>query len=240
MKKVALILLLCCFLTGISFSQSKPDANEDASGFWQITNTRLLPVYGPLAEYIVNKYNLAEKASIGIDLGSGPGNLIIELCRRTKQMFWINADINPAFFPLFLDSAKKNLLEKRVDTVFADAQALPFKDNYADIIVSRGSFQFWKDKRLAFSEIYRVLKTGGIAFIGRGFSENLPVEIAKNIRERTDGGPRYDVVGTAEELRQIMKILSINEYKIQMPKPPDSEGINYGIWLEFYKSGNSK
>jgi len=136
--------------------------------------------------------------------------------------------------------AKKNHLEKRVDTVFADAQALPFKDNYADIIVSRGSFQFWKDKRLAFSEIYRVLKTGGIAFIGRGFSENLPVEIAKNIQERTDGGPMYDVAGTAEELRQIMKILSINEYKIQMPKPHDSEGINYGIWLEFYKSGNSK
>lgn len=127
-----------------------------------------------------------------------------------------------------------------MDTVFADAQALPFKDNYADIIVSRGSFQFWKDKRLAFSEIYRVLKTGGIAFIGRGFSENLPVEIAKNIREQTDGGPRYDVAGTAEELRQIMKILSINEYKIQMPKPPGSEGINYGIWLEFYKSSNSK
>ena len=60
---------------------------------------------------------------------------------------------------------------------------LPFEDNYAEIITSRGSFQFWKNKQLAFSEIYRVLKPGGVAFIGRGFSENLSIETARKIRQ---------------------------------------------------------
>ena len=54
----------------------------------------LAPVYSPLAEQIVNDFELREKRGIGIDLGSGPGDLIIELCKRTKWMHWVNADIN--------------------------------------------------------------------------------------------------------------------------------------------------
>ena len=34
----------------------------------------------------------------------------------------------------------------------------------------------------AFSEIYRVIKLGAVAYIGRGFSRDLPVETAKKIR----------------------------------------------------------
>lgn len=151
-------------------------------------------------------------------------------------MHWINADINPHFFPLFFKAAEDAKVENRISAVFADAQALPFRDNYADIIVSRGSFHLWKDKLQAFSEIYRVIKPGGIAFIGQGFSENLPVDIAKKVRAKQGGGPRYDIAKTAAEMREIMKVLGIKEYRIRFPKPPGSEGVNYGIWLEFHKS----
>jgi len=125
----------------------------------------------------------------------------------------------------------------------ADAQYLPFRDNYADVIVSRGSFQFWDDKQKAFSEIYRVLKPGGIAYIGRGFSDNLPVDIARKIRARQkESGriPQYDVSETAQELEYIMKSLGIKEYVIFIPKPTDGEGINFGIWLEFRKQNPLK
>ncbi len=41
----------------------------------------LKPVYAPLAKQIVADYNLVGQSSgIGIDLGSGPGQLIFELC----------------------------------------------------------------------------------------------------------------------------------------------------------------
>ena len=49
------------------------------------------------------------------------------------------------------------------------------------------------------------LKFWGVAFIGRGFSENLPVEIARKVRAKQNGGPKYDVAKTAAELREIMK-----------------------------------
>ena len=83
-------------------------------------------------------------------------------------MHWVNADIDPRVFPGFLQKAQEAGFRGRVSAILADAHALPFHDGFAEIVVSRGSFPFWNDKRKAFSEIYRVLRPGGVAFIGRG------------------------------------------------------------------------
>ena len=197
---------------------------------------RLAPVYAPLAEQIVKDFDLAGKKGVGIDLGSGPGTLIIELCERT-QLHWINADINPHFFPHFFEQSEKAGFGGRVSAVLADACALPFRDNYADIITSRGSLQFWPDQTQAFREICRVLKPGGAAFIGRGFSRDLPVETARKIR--ASGRLKYDVEKTADDLHRIMDVLKIKDYRVYRPKPPGAEDINYGVWVEFHKPDGS-
>ncbi|MEA3421567.1 MAG: class I SAM-dependent methyltransferase [Acidobacteriota bacterium] len=240
----SIVVLLCWGIVGqffLAMILSMPSADihsrEEALKFWHVATTILMPVYGPLADQIVSEFQLADKKGIGIDIGSGPGTLIIEICKRAKQIYWINADINPYFFPLFFDAAKEAGVGHHVSAILADAHALPFRNDYADIIVSRGSFHFWTDKRLAISEVYRVLKPGGIAFIGRGFSNNLPVETARKIRAKQNGGPKYDLNKAAAELREIMKTLGIKEYRIRIPKPPGSEDVNYGIWLEFRKTG---
>lgn len=240
-----MFILLCWCIAG-RFCLAEPllapspeiHTSEYAERFTHTANTVLAPVYAPLAEQIASEYQLADKEGIGIDLGSGSGNLIVELCKRTRKMHWVNADINPFFFPFFYKAAEEAEVGHRVSAIFADAQAMPFRDNYAYIIVSRGSFHFWEDKHKAFSEVYRVLKPGGMAFIGRGFSENLPVEIARKVREgqgKGGGKPKYNVEKTAEELREIMKALEIREFSIRMPKPPGAGDVNYGVWLEFHK-----
>jgi len=207
---------------------------QGADGMIKASRGTLAPVYGPLAEQIVSKFNLEKKTGIGIDLGSGPGTLIIELCKRT-QLHWVNADINSNFFPYFYKQAEKSGFGHRVSAVFTDAHALAFHDGYADIIVSRGSFPFWKNKEQAFREIYRVLKPGGVAYIGRGFSENLPVETAKKIRAKQGRKMKYDVEKTSDQLEKIMDELGIKKYRIYIPRPAGSEDVNYGIWLEFHK-----
>ena len=127
----------------------------------------LAPVYAPLAEEMVERLSLADKDGVGIDLGSGPGTLIIELCKRTK-LHWINADINPHFFPYFFRRAEAAGYGGRVSAIRADACSLPFRDDFAEVIVSRGSLQFWPDLREGLAEVQRVLKPGGVAYIGRG------------------------------------------------------------------------
>ena len=242
-----ILILFICKACNFSCKATSPRSNEKYSkdkalSLIKASQTTLAPVYGPLAEQIVEDFKLAEKTGIGIDLGSGPGTLIIELCKRTK-LHWINADINPHFFTYFYEQAKKHGFGHRVSAIFTDAHYLPFRDDYADFIVSRGSFHFWKDKLQAFSEIYRVLKPGATAYIGRGFSENLPIETAKKIRAKQGRKIKYDVEKTAAELCRIMNELGIKNYRIHRPRPPGaplrgnsgSEKVNYGIWVEFHK-----
>jgi len=194
----------------------------------------LAPVYAPLAEQIAADLHLARKSGVGIDLGSGPGTLIVELCKRT-QLHWINADINPYFFGPFLALAEARGVGGRVSAVLADAQNLPFRDDYADVVVSRGSYHFWPDLRKALAEIYRVLKPGGVAYIGRGFSRNLPLKTAKAIRRRQGKPMRYDRQAQAAAFRKIMAALGVTRYRIHMPTVPGGENVNYGIWIEFHK-----
>jgi len=226
------VCYLLLMATGSAFSQPAPP-HETISEV-------LAPVYPPLAEQIVNDFDLREKRGVGIDLGSGPGDLIIELCKRTRWMHWVNADVDPRGFAGFLQRARDAGFRQRVSAMLADAQTLPFRDGFADVIVSRGSFQFWKDKPKAFGEIYRVLKPGGVAFIGRGFSENLPVEVARAVRDRQRRNgkePVYDVEKTAAELIAIMRSVKVEDYRIRIPKPEQRGDVNYGIWLEFRKPG---
>jgi len=244
---LALILFLCgsCSLnkkpslapSDAKYTEGSREAGSQRKALGMIKASRgaLAPVYAPLAEQIVTDFNLDKKTGIGIDLGSGPGTLIVELCKRTR-LHWINADINPHFFPYFCEEAKKHGFGHRVSAIFADAHALPFRDNYADIIVSRGSFHSWEDKVQAFSEIYRVLKPRAVAYVGRGFSRNLPVETAKKIRAKQGRRMSYDVEKTANELYNLMSDLGIKEYRVHIPKPPGSEKVNYGVWVEFRKA----
>ena len=197
----------------------------------------LAPVYAPLAEQIVRDFNLSDADGVGIDLGSGPGTLIVELCKHSK-MHWINADINPYFFAYFYDLAEEAGVAHRVSAIWADAQDLPFRDDYAAVIVSRGSYQFWQDRRKAFEEIHRVLEPGGVAYIGRGLAREMPVDAAREVRKNQGGGPRYDRSAHARQLADLMKEMGIEQWEVQEPAPEGSEGVNYGVWVEFHKPGD--
>jgi SAM-dependent methyltransferase len=217
--------------------------------------SRLAPVYAPLAEWLVARYNLADKSGIGVDIGGGSGSLVIELCKRSPKMHWINLDINPSVFPDFFWKAQEAGVGGQVSAIFSDAQWMALRDDYVDIAVSRGSYPFWDDKKAGFAEVWRILKPGGVAYIGRGFSENLPVEIARQIREsqinsqaekKKKGGdignkigkgfPNYSIEESREELETIMRDLAIETYTILIPHPEGSDGINYGIWIEIRKN----
>jgi outer membrane receptor protein involved in Fe transport len=226
-------LIIALFISCSLFAAQQPQSSRSA----------LQPVYGPLAEQIASEFNLANMKGVGIDIGSGPGDLIIELCKRTKNMHWVNADIDPSVFPDFIKKAEEAGFKQRVSAIMTDVEKMPFHDNYAEVIVSRGSFQFWKDLKNGLSEINRVLSPGGVAFIGRGFPDNFPLEIAQKIREQQKAGAvdlNYDVDVVSRQFKSIMESLSIEDYRIRIPKPPNTTNIKYGIWLEFHKPSPKK
>lgn len=246
MKTARLLIFTVAFFLGLSgifiwaqdlyeFPSYGQFTEEGASQFNTTAKTVLSPAYPYLAEFIVDRFEIRDKGGVGIDIGGGPGDLVLELCKRTSEFFWINADINPYFSRFLFQSALENQCAHRIGSVFADAHYLPFRDNYADVIVSRGSLQFWQNREQVFAEMYRILKRGGRAFVGRGFSENMPLDVAKQAREKQGGGPKYDPGDTAIELEGIMKKLHISNYEVLMPRT-DQDQVNYGVWVIFSKS----
>ncbi len=205
-----------------------------ATRFNQVAKRRTL-VYTRLAEYLVEQFDLGARPGIGIDLGGGPGDLVIELAVRTKQFYWVNADINTWYARPLVEEALKRKVAHRTSFVFADAGVLPFRDAYADLVVSRGSYQFWGDLEAGVREVHRVLRPGAQAFIGRGFPPTMPeAEVGALRAKGVVGGPKYNPDEDAVRFRSIMEKLGVKDFQVirQKPKAPS---LDYGVWLRFRK-----
>jgi ubiquinone/menaquinone biosynthesis C-methylase UbiE len=105
------------------------------------------------------------REGICIDIGCGTGVLDIELAKRSNLTI-IGLDIDAEMKPLFDKRMSEAGLQNRVRFVAGDAQDLPFDDNYADVIVSRGTLTFIPDIAKCLREVDRVLKPTGVAFLG--------------------------------------------------------------------------
>jgi ubiquinone/menaquinone biosynthesis C-methylase UbiE len=102
---------------------------------------------------------------IMIDIGCGPGDLDVELAKRSNFKI-IGLDIEPSHKAFFEKKMREAGLQDRVSFVQGDAQKLPFPDHHADVIVSRGTLIFIPDIGKCLREVHRVLKPTGVAFLG--------------------------------------------------------------------------
>lgn len=105
------------------------------------------------------------REGICIDIGCGTGNLDVELAKRSNFTI-VGLDIDSDMKPLFEKRIREAALEDRARFVAGDAQELPFGDDYADVVVSRGTLTFIPDIAKCLREVDRVLKPTGVAFLG--------------------------------------------------------------------------
>lgn len=199
-------------------------ANEDEQMMYEYT-----------AKGILNQYGI--KNGICLEIGTGPGYLGVQLVRQSDMSIYtidLSADA--------LEKAKKNAellgIKDKIHFIHADVAKLPFDDHFADLIISRGSMWFWKDQINGIREIYRVLKTNGVAFIGGGFGkEFLPNEVWERVvaykkeqwkkvkKERGIDIPA--LIPTEEQLKEILTKADIPTYRIISDYP--------GVWIEIRK-----
>ena len=155
--------------------------------FDEIVRNVFAPIYPVIAKQIVERTNIKE--GICIDLGTGTGALARAIAKITNLKVYA-LDISKDMLKLTEKYIKEEGLDDRVIPILGDVHNMPFEDNFADLIISRGSMFFWNDKIKAFKEIYRVLKPDGMAYIGGGFgNRELREKIFAEMRRRN---PNWD------------------------------------------------
>lgn len=100
-----------------------------------------------------------------LDLGTGPGWLLIEIHRLCPALHLTGVDISPAMVRRARMNMSHARLSHLIEVRTGAAGLLPFPDCYFDGVVSTGSIHHWKDPVGGLDDIYRVLKPGGLALI---------------------------------------------------------------------------
>lgn len=146
---------------------------EGALARWYVRNT------GKSLEPFQNEArNLAGQLPEGgriLEVAPGPGFLAIELARLGRYEV-VGLDISKTFVELAAENARKAGVEVAFQR--GNAAALPFDADSFDLIVCRAAFKNFSEPVRALSEMYRVLKPGGKAFIIDLRPDASPADIA--------------------------------------------------------------
>lgn len=100
-----------------------------------------------------------------LDIGSGPGDLAIEVARRLPGASIVGVDLAPAMVDVATGNVLAARLGSRIRFELADAARLPLDDSSVDLVVSSLSLHHWDQAPAVFAELHRVLRPGGSALI---------------------------------------------------------------------------
>jgi ubiquinone/menaquinone biosynthesis C-methylase UbiE len=113
-----------------------------------------------------------------LDIGTGPGWLLVKLHQRSPRLRVVGLDASPSM----VARAQKNManvgLSDIIEIKEGEASRIPFADSFFDTVVSTGSLHHWKEPTDSLNEIYRVLKIGGNALMYDLVSD-IPTSILK-------------------------------------------------------------
>ncbi len=211
----------------------KPDLT-DSKEFAKVARYAFAPVYPYLAKQIKAKFGINN--GICVDVGSGPGNLAIEMAKITDLKVF-SLDIQHEMCKLAQENIMEAGLSHRVITTTADVCRMPFPNNFADLVISRGSIFFWKDKIAGCTEIYRILKPGGVAYCGGGMgSKKIRAEVMRSIKEGNMLTPEkaalaYNIGKPGRRLEPDKLCTAL----VRAGIPANAKKENGGIWIQFIK-----
>jgi ubiquinone/menaquinone biosynthesis C-methylase UbiE len=132
-----------------------------ASRVYDVLARRLLrPAYRRFAQDVAAA---APEAGTVLDVGTGPGVLLVEIARLRPDLRLTGVDLSPDM----VAAAQRNLAEfsGRAYARHGDVAELPFPDASFDLIVSSLSLHHWDHPRAAGPELARVLRPGGQVYL---------------------------------------------------------------------------
>jgi ubiquinone/menaquinone biosynthesis C-methylase UbiE len=135
---------------------------EVSRAFNQIART---PQMRLLRWYAINRALSLLNTGRAVDLGCGPGYLVLELAERAPALQVTGIDLSGEMLVQARSSAQGSAVSSRVDYKTGDAANIPFPDGSLDLVLSTLSLHHWSDPVCVLDEIARVLRPGGAYMI---------------------------------------------------------------------------
>ena len=141
-----------------------------------------------------------------LEIGPFSGLIFALAQKKVGQSFSIAA-FPQAAIRMYRQEARKHGLEDRVRIVESDSSLMGIADDSVDLAIFRGALFFPILFQVEFGAIYRVLRPGGIAFVGGGFGKHTPAEVISEIGKRSEelnasmGRVRVTVDSVREQVR---------------------------------------
>lgn len=115
-------------------------------------------LYEHLAQVVLD--NIPNSKPLIIDLGVGPGLLSLEIHKKIPNATIFGVDPSNKMLKLADENAKEAGFDK-FKTILGMSEKIPVNNNSTDVLVSRFSLVYWKNRKISFTEINRVLKSNG-------------------------------------------------------------------------------
>ena len=119
------------------------------------------PQFRLLRMMIVGELKKHNPNGVLIDVGCGPGYLVVETAKSFPHLTVIGVDISEEMVQKATDTASGLGIGEKVSFRRGDIQGLPFEDHSMDFVVSTLSLHHWSEPKSAMEEVNRVLKPRG-------------------------------------------------------------------------------
>jgi len=184
------------------------------------------PVYPFLAQHIHELYGRQDGNVLEIGPFSG---VIFALQKKNVGNSFSIAAFPPQMVNYFRWEANKRGAEDKIMVIESDSSLSGIEENTIDLAVFRGAFFFPFLGEVNFSQIHRVLKPGGLAFIGGGFGKLTPDAVINDIGEKSrDINLQVGKIHVSEE--QLRK--NLQAIKVKGKAELINEG---GLWVTMKK-----
>jgi len=118
-----------------------------------------------------------------LDIGTGPGRLLVSMRRVLPGTELVAVDISEAMVARARRTARALGGGPGIRVERADAASLPFPDGCFDRVVSTGSLHHWRHPAACLAEVGRVLSEGGVALIYE-LVRRMPREVRMEVTKR--------------------------------------------------------
>lgn len=100
-----------------------------------------------------------------LDIATGTGDLAIQIAEAADAKKIVGLDLSEGMLKVGRKKIMAKNLQTQIEMIQGDSEALPFEDNSFDVITVAFGVRNFETLELGLSEIYRVLKKGGLFIV---------------------------------------------------------------------------